>query len=51
LASVFSLGLITTQLFGNAFSEIQAFFKKSGKVIIPFTVKEILDEQIAYKLA
>ena len=35
----------------DAMSEIQAFFKKSGKVIIPFTVKEILDEQIAYKLA
>jgi hypothetical protein len=35
----------------DAMSEIQAFFKKSGKVIIPFTVKEILDEQIAHKLA
>ncbi len=35
----------------DAFSEIQAFFKKSGKVIIPLTVREILDEQIAMKLA
>ena len=35
----------------DATSEIQAFFKKSGKVIIPLTVKEILDEQVAYKLA
>ena len=34
----------------DAMSEIQAFFKKSGKSIIPLTVKDILDEQIAYKL-
>jgi DNA modification methylase len=35
----------------DAMSEIQAFFKKSGKSIIALTVKDILDEQIAYKLA
>jgi len=35
----------------DAISEIQAFFKKSGKSIIALTVKDILDEQIAYKLA
>jgi len=35
----------------DAMSEIQAFFKKTGKSIIPLTVKDILDEQIAYKLA
>jgi hypothetical protein len=35
----------------NAISEIQAFFKKTGKTIIALTVKDILDEQIAYKLA
>jgi hypothetical protein len=35
----------------DAMSEIQAFFKKSGKSIIPLTVKDILEEQIAYKLA
>lgn len=35
----------------GAMSEIQSFFKKSGKSIIPLTVKDILDEQIAYKLA
>jgi len=35
----------------DALSEIQAFFKKSGKSIIALTVKDILDEQIAYKLA
>ena len=31
----------------DAISEIGAFFRKSGKVIIPLTVREILDEQIA----
>ncbi len=35
----------------DAMSEIQAFFKKTGKTIIALTVKDILDEQIAYKLA
>ena len=35
----------------DAMSEIQSFFKKSGKSIIALTVKDILDEQIAYKLA
>ena len=35
----------------DAMSEIQAFFKKTGKSIIALTVKDILDEQIAYKLA
>ncbi len=35
----------------DAISEINAFFRKTGKVIIPFTVKEILDDQIAQKLA
>ncbi|MGA2915878.1 MAG: DNA methyltransferase [Sedimentisphaerales bacterium] len=35
----------------DAMSEIQAFFKKTGKSIIALTVKDILNEQIAYKLA
>lgn len=35
----------------DAEREIDAFFRKSGKVIIPLTVKEILDEHIARKLA
>lgn len=35
----------------DAMQEIQAFFKKTGKAIIALTVKDILDEQIAYKLA
>ena len=35
----------------DAMIEIDRFFRKSGKVIVPFTVGEILDEQIAQKLA
>jgi site-specific DNA-methyltransferase (adenine-specific) len=35
----------------DAMSEIQSFFKKTGKSIIALTVKDILDELIAYKLA
>jgi hypothetical protein len=35
----------------DAMSEIQAFMKKTGKIIRPLTVKDILEEQIAYKLA
>ena len=35
----------------DAMSEIDAFFKRSGKSIIALTVKDILEEQIAHKLA
>jgi DNA modification methylase len=35
----------------DALSEISAFFRKTGKVIVPFTVREILEDQIAQKLA
>ena len=35
----------------DAFQEIESFFKRSHKVIVALTVKEILDEQIARKLA
>ncbi|MCX7047759.1 MAG: hypothetical protein NTX50_20020 [Candidatus Sumerlaeota bacterium] len=35
----------------DALEEISAFFKRSHKVIIPLTVREILDEHIAMKLA
>ena len=31
--------------------EIDAFFRKSGKAIIALTVREILDEEIARKVA
>jgi DNA modification methylase len=35
----------------DAITEIDAFFRKSGRIIIPLTVKDILTEQIARKLA
>jgi len=35
----------------DALQEIGAFFKRSGKVIVALTVREILDEQIAMRLA
>ena len=35
----------------DALQEIESFFKRSHKVIVALTVKEILDEQIARKLA
>lgn len=35
----------------DATREIDAFFRKCGRVIIPLTVREILNEQIAQKLA
>ena len=35
----------------DAYSEIQAFLKKTGKIIRPITVKDILNEQVACKLA
>jgi hypothetical protein len=35
----------------DALAEIQGFFKRTGKTIIALTVREILDEQIAHKLA
>ena len=35
----------------DALQEINRFFKQSGKIIVALTVREILDEQIAMKLA
>jgi SAM-dependent methyltransferase len=35
----------------DAMQEIGAYFRKSGRVIVPLTVREILDEEIAQKLA
>lgn len=35
----------------DALHEIDAFFRRSGRVIVPLTVREILDEEIARKLA
>lgn len=35
----------------DALREVDAFFRKSSRIIIPLTVREILDEQLAKKLA
>ena len=35
----------------DALTEIDGFFRKQHKVIVPLTVKEILEEHIAKKLA
>jgi len=35
----------------DALTEIDAFFRRSHAVIVPLTVKEILEEQLAQKLA
>ncbi len=35
----------------DALREIDAFFRKSGKAIIALTVREILEEELAKKLA
>jgi DNA modification methylase len=35
----------------DALTEADAFFRRTGKVIVPLTVQDILDEQIARKLA
>ena len=35
---------------GDALTEIDAFFRKTGKVIMALTVKEILEERLAQKL-
>lgn len=43
--------LVSFDYTGDAKSEISRFFKQTGKVIVPLTMQEILDEQIAHKLA
>jgi hypothetical protein len=35
----------------TALTEIDRFFRQTPKIIIPLTVREILDEEIARKLA
>jgi DNA modification methylase len=35
----------------DATTEVGAFFRNTGKVIVPLTVREILDEELAMKLA
>ena len=36
---------------GDAETEVARFFKQTGKVIVLLTVRQILDEQIAHRLA
>ena len=36
---------------GDALEEISRFFKKTGKIVVALTVREILDEELAKKLA
>ena len=36
---------------GDAMTEISRFFRDEHRVIVPLTVREILDEQITHKLA
>jgi len=45
-AEFFSIGFTV-----DAISEIQRFFTQTGKSIVALTVREILDEQIAHRLA
>ena len=42
---------VSFEFSSDALTEIDRFFRKSGKAIVPLTVREILDEQIAQKLA
>jgi len=42
--------LVSFDYSSDAIAEIGAFFRKSGRVIVPLTVREILDEEIARKL-
>ena len=42
---------VSFEFSSDALTEIDRFFRKSHRVIVPLTVREILDEQIAQKLA
>lgn len=42
---------VSFQFSSDALTEIQSFFCNTGKVIVPLTVREILDEELAMKLA
>jgi DNA modification methylase len=42
--------LVSFDYTSDAMTEIGRFFQKTGKVIVPFTVSEILNEQIAQRL-
>jgi DNA modification methylase len=42
---------VSSDYSSDALPEIESFFKRSHKVIVTLTVREILNEQIAKKLA
>lgn len=42
--------IISFDFTSDAETEMSRFLKKTGKVIVPLRVREILDEQIAMKL-
>ena len=44
-------GFVAFEYSADALPEIDAFFRKSGKVIVALTVREILDEELAKNLA
>jgi hypothetical protein len=42
---------VALSYFAEALTEIDRFFRKTRKIIVALSVREILDEQIAKKLA
>jgi hypothetical protein len=42
---------VSFEFSSDALREVDAFFRREHRIIVPFTVKEILDERIAQKLA
>ena len=51
LPKAWRVNMEVLSLFGDGDMGIDGFFRKSGKAIIALTVREILDEGIARKLA
>lgn len=43
--------IVSFDFSSDALTEIDAFFRKTGKSIVAFTVKDILEERLAQKLA
>lgn len=43
--------VVSVDYSSDALTEIGRFFKQTRRVIVPLTVRDILDEQIAHKLA
>ena len=42
---------VSFEFSSDALREVDAFFRREHRVIVPLTVREILDESIARKLA